>query len=77
MNGPPAGRKELPDKYQPERPDQRDHYRNFVSHDAPTYLRGFIDRVKTLEAIPCSVYPYYGYFEDDYEPEIVSFSKHH
>lgn len=62
MNGPFIGKKEVPNTYQPECSDQWDHYRNFVTHDAPTYLRGFIDRVKKLEAIPCSVYGCYGYY---------------
>ncbi|KAL6229087.1 hypothetical protein BDW75DRAFT_225707 [Aspergillus navahoensis] len=38
--------------YQPERPDEEDHYRNYYGHHAPTWLASWLQKVKSLDVIP-------------------------
>lgn len=72
MNGPPGGTGEPPSDYMLEHPEEPDQYCNFIPYNAPTYLRNLIDRFERLDAIPCGLYPSYGYYEKDRTPEVVS-----
>jgi hypothetical protein len=38
--------------YQPERPDEEDHYRNYYAHHAPTWLASWLQKIRSLDVIP-------------------------
>ncbi|KAL2842141.1 hypothetical protein BJX68DRAFT_270860 [Aspergillus pseudodeflectus] len=38
--------------YQPEQPDEEDHYRNYYGHNAPTWLASWLQKIRSLDVIP-------------------------
>lgn len=41
-----------PEGYVQERPEDPDHYRNYYTQDAPSYLKDLINNIRALEIIP-------------------------
>jgi hypothetical protein len=55
-----------------ERPDKLDHYRNLPGQHAPSLLRWYIDRIRSLDLIPTNTDPPTGWFGDINFKDLVS-----
>ncbi|KAL2811301.1 hypothetical protein BJX63DRAFT_433455 [Aspergillus granulosus] len=51
--------------YQPERPDEEDHYRNYYAHHAPTWLASWLQKIRSLDVIPVNYGGYRRLYTED------------
>lgn len=61
-----------PEDAELERPDKPDYYRNLPGQHAPSFLRWYINRIRTLDLIPSAADVPTGWYGDIESKELVS-----